>query len=165
MRLVGAAENLIPFNYGAMTLDSNGDGVVDGFTRNELNATSVFALHDGQEITLANVINANGLSGLYLTNLFAVSPNIIHIFSVDAALVRSGAEAIVFYVSWYTAADVSISSNSSPEINPGAIYSRQSLTGTSPATAAKARIYARVFAKAIGATGVVKFKDALFQAV
>jgi len=155
--------NLIPSSYGLMTVDSNSDGVVDGFSKYQVNATSVYALDGGQKITLANVTNANGLSEVYLTTKFAVSPNTPYALSVDAALVRSGSEMIKLCISWYTSGGTLISQNYSPEINPGAVYSRQQLTATSPATAAQAIVELLIYAKAVGATGSVWFRHAMFE--
>lgn len=162
MAEVGAT-TLIPSSYGLMTVDSNSDGVVDGFTKSYVNATPVFALDGGQRITLANVTVADGRGQVYTTTRLAVAPNTPYAISADCALTKSGAERITLMVWWYTAADAYISQVSSSEIDPGIAYSRQALLATSPATAAKADIYLRIFAKAIGATGVAHFRHAMFQ--
>ncbi len=154
--------NMIPNDYGLMTVDTDEDGVVDGFTKNESNAASVWEVDDGQKITLANVTNAAGFSRMYLTDKFAVSPSTPYALSVDASLERSGAEMVQLEIWWYTAADALITAADLPETNPGA-GSRLRLKATSPATAAKAHFRARVNAKAIGATGVARFKNAIFQ--
>jgi hypothetical protein len=160
------AANLLGVN-GAMTVDTNADGVVDGFTHAHSNEASVLSLDagmPGQKVTLADVTAANAFVYIYEAAAHAVSPNTVCALSVDAALVRSGAETIKVRISWFTAGTVWISDSASAEINPGPAYSRQQVVVTSPATAALAITYFFVYAKTIGATGQAWFKDALFQA-
>jgi hypothetical protein len=159
-----ALVNLIPSGYGAMTVDTDGNGIVDGFAAAQALAFPVYTLDGGQKITLADVTNAGGYGNAYLSGKFAVSPNTVHTLSIDAALVKSGAERILLRIVWYTSADVLISQSDSAQIDPGATYSRQQLTATSPAMAGKAVFHCLLLAKAVGATGVAHFKDALFQA-
>jgi hypothetical protein len=155
--------NLIPSGYGAMLVDTNADGVVDGFTKADSSAVSIYELDGGQKITLADVTSTAAYSRVSLTGSFGVSPNTAYTLSLDAALTKSGVEAIRLVIAWYTAADGSISSSTIANLNPGTSYSRLSLTATSPATAAKAIIRGDLMAGAVGATGVAHFKDALFQ--
>jgi hypothetical protein len=157
--------NLLGAN-GAMIVDSNADGVVDGFASAEASCTPVYVLDGGmpgQKITLAVVTDA-GAYAYIRPDFIAVSPNTSYTHSIDAALVRSGAEVTKLEIDWYTAAGAYISTSNGALINPGTTYSRQVLTGTSPATAGKVYLKILFFAMGIGATGVVWFKDALFQA-
>ncbi|MDD4891577.1 MAG: hypothetical protein PHU85_16785 [Phycisphaerae bacterium] len=148
--------------YGAMTVDSNADGVVDGFTQTFSNCAAVFALEGGQKITLASVTSGSAYAQVIITDPVAVSPGTLYACSVDAALVRSTAETMNFYCLWYTAAHALISSSGLTGVNPGATYARQSFTATSPATAAEAKILGRIRASVVGDTGTAWFKDALF---
>jgi hypothetical protein len=155
------AVNLLGAN-GAMTVDTNADGVVDGFTEQHT-ATSVpvFVLDDGQKITMADATTA-AHADVY-TALIAVSPNTPYALSIDSKIARSAVETVRLSIGWYTAADAVISSSTLSGLNPGTTYSRQTLTATSPATAAKARLTLRMDT-AIGDTGSAWFKDALLQA-
>jgi hypothetical protein len=158
-----AAANLIPSGYGAMTVDSNADGVVDGFAKQDSSATSIYALDGGQKITLASVIATNAYGRIRLVSGFAVSPSTSYTLSCDAALTRSSAETVELIVLWYDAGDVSVGYNQKTGINPGTSYSRQTVTAVSPSTAAKALVITAIRASAIGDTGSAWFKDALFQ--
>jgi hypothetical protein len=87
--------NLIPSGYGAMIIDTDLDGVVDGFTHGHHNETSVLTLDatmPGQKVVLAAVTNADAYVSVYLASAFAVSPNTAYGLSVDAALLQSGTE-------------------------------------------------------------------------
>lgn len=154
--------NLLGAN-GAMTVDSNADGLVDGFGKVESNAASVFALDYGQKITLANVVAANGYSGIVTSAYVTVSPNLKYTCSIDAALVRSTTELVSLRIEWYTAAGAYISVSGVDNLVPGATYTRQKATGTAPATAGKALLKAGILASAVGDSGSAWFKDALFQ--
>lgn len=160
------AANLLGVN-GTMIVDSNADGVVDGFGHTHSLEASVLTLDagmPGQKIALAGVTAVAAYVFLFETTPHVVLPNTVYTLSVDAAVTQSGAELIAVVVAWFTAADVYISSSSGAQINPGTTYSRQSLTAISPATAGKGQTKFYFYAKAIGATGQAWFKDALFQA-
>lgn len=155
------AANLIPSGYGAMTVDGGG-GVAVGLTSWD-NCTPVFLLDNGQKVTLGGVTDADQFAAVYLA-FIAISPNTIYTLSVDAALLKSATERVKVQIQWFTSASAYISNSVTAEVDPGVSYARQTVTGTAPATAAKAFIQFEIHAKAIGATGVAHFKDALFQA-
>jgi hypothetical protein len=156
------AANLLGAN-GAMTVDTDGDGVVDGFSKVSLSCSGTFALDGGQKITLGTVTAANAQAYVYLTTKVAVSPNTAYVCSVDALLNRSTNETVEIGIVWYTAADAEISTVLLTGQNPGTSFNRIAKSATSPATAAKVRVYFVIRASAIGDTGSACFKDVLFQ--
>lgn len=153
--------NLIPLAVWEMLVDSNADGLVDGFT-SWSNCTPVYVLDAGQKITLGGVTAAGQIAVVKQEHIH-ISPNTSYALSVDAALIRSTAENVQLEIDWYTAGDVYISNTLSPLINPGTSYTRQTLLGTSPATAGRADVVLNLCASAIGDTGNCHFRNAIFR--
>lgn len=152
---------LIPSSYGLMTVDSDGNGVADGFSTAEYLASSVFAVDgQGQKITLAGATSAGSYSQVRIANL-AVTANLPYTLSVDANLVRSGAETLDLRLQWFNADGGLVSEDVSPALTP--ISSRLSFTATSPPGAAKCLLKFTIFAKSVGATGWAQFKNAHFE--
>jgi hypothetical protein len=158
------ATNIVPSSYGLMTVDTDADGVVDGFTKANSNSTCVYSLDGGQKITLAGLTLASAYGQVSLvSNRSAVTPGQSYTFSVDAKLARTAAEIVDLYVTWYTAGGGAISSVALTNQNPGTSYARLTLTGTAPATAATANPIVRLRSTAITDTGSAWFRHAMFE--
>lgn len=157
--------DMIPGGFGLMMVDTDLDGMVDGFAHSHHNEASVLTLDNGQKVTLAGVAAANAYLEIKLAASFAVAANTDYQLEVDASLVRSGDEMLLMAIVWHDAGGVYISTKSCPMFDPGEAFSRHRLIVSSPANAALAYIVFQVVPRDIGATGVACFRNAAFSTV
>lgn len=151
----------VPAAYKAMDTDSNGDGVVDGFTKNSGSVTQVHSVDSAQKVTLADATQTYSYCGVKMSSV-PVMPNTEYAFSVETKLVKSAAdtESARFEIRWLDADYEGISVKTLLTDDTGENYTELSGVYTSPENAAFAELSFYVRAGAVGATGSAWFKNA-----
>lgn len=144
-----------------MNVDTDADGVVDGFTSViDTGITATFALDDNAQ-KIAVTASTNIGSAYISTASFTVFPSTKYSFQVlSRGIVSAGAFKNNISIAWYDASDVFISNSDIGAQTPTSYWKLYRLENiTSPANAAKARIYLRAFASVVGDTGTVWFRN------
>lgn len=154
-----------PVFASKMDVDSNSDGVVDGFTSTvDSGITAAFALNDSaQKIDMTASTAAGNAKVSY--GMFEVSPNTVYSFQVlTRGIVASGNFVNNISIAWYDSANVTISYSDVGLQTPTAYWKLIKLENiTSPSNAVKARIYLRCNAQAAGDTGSVWFRNVMLE--
>jgi len=155
--------NLLAPGTHAMNVDSNGDGVADGFTAfNSGTITATRSIEDNaQKITAVSSGSSGAWASVYhVINVIGGQP---YSFSVEAKTGGGTAEGR-FYVSWYDdIGSLGLFSNFI-YIPPNSRWKRHvNPDQVAPVNATKARLYFQVYCRNGGETGSVWFKRARFE--
>ena len=169
LQLAGALSRPNLLAGGGMELDTNGDGLADGWIAYNNGSTSgiVYSRPAGFKSTFAQRMAASTLGTSAIDNVGIGTAGFVAataegVYSLSGDVISNYATLQVrLHVDWYTAADVLISGSGAVHAGPLA-WQRLAAQGlTAPATAAKARLYVWMQAHATGGAMPQIFVDNL----